>query len=155
MISDEELACYEDGGVISTDGFVEAVQDPNGVRWLIVGQPGQSDAHRIALPTAGWEGVLQSWGLGYHAGNPPPTVSWDHNYFSQWPVKSGFAQFRSGMLVKEVSGSAVYVAAENLAVPIKNWSVYLMLGFFSRSIVFVPDGSVLAVSGQKGDCQHA
>jgi|GEM_PF-2066647 len=152
-ISDEEFACYADGGVISINSFVEAVADPNGTRWLIVGLPEQADSYRIALPSTAWEGVLQSWGLNYNSSYPPPSVDWNHAYFTQWRPKSGFGAFRPGTLLKEFSGSAVYVAVANIAIPIKNWSVYLMLGFFPRPIVFVPDGSVLVVQGRKGDCQ--
>lgn len=152
-VSDEEMACYEEGSSIGQIGLVDAVQDPGGSRWLIVGSSDASDRFRIKVGQTAWEGVMQSWGLPYTSSNQPAMVDWSHEYLTQWSVKPGTAVFRPGSLVKEYSQSAVYVAAVDRAFPIKNWSVYLLLGFYKLPVVLVPDGSMLAVQGQVGACE--
>lgn len=152
VISDEELDCYSEGQMIAEIGLVDAVTDPSGLMWLVVGPATSLDRYRIQLPSFGWQGVLATWGLSYSVSKPPPWVAWEHPYLSQWAVAFGTAKYRVGALVKEVSSSAVYVSEWNTALPIKNWQTYLMLGFLTRTIVVVEDGSMLAVQQNIGDC---
>ncbi|MEK7614952.1 MAG: M23 family metallopeptidase [Patescibacteria group bacterium] len=152
LVSDEELNCYPDAGPLSQSTLIDAVRDPSGTRWLIVGGQNASDRYRVAVSDFGWEGVLTSWGLSYHATMPPPNANWNSAYLQNWNTKPGFAEFRPGSVLKEPSNSAVYVAGNHLALPVKNWSTYLLLGFLSRPIIHVPDGSVLAVETQMGNC---
>ncbi len=153
LISDEELNCYPEGEMISQIGLVEAVTDPNGSLWLIVGAQSDPKRYRIQVNPFGWQGVLASWGLLYTVSNPPLWVMWDHSYLTQWNQVSGFAQFRSGSLMKEMSSSAVYVAGDEVAMPIKNWETFLLLGFLKRPIIWVEDGAILSVQQKVGDCQ--
>ncbi len=152
VISDEELDCYPEGEMIAQIGLVDAVTDPSGVMWLVVGAADDWGRMRVQVNNFGWQGVLASWGLSYTSMSPPPLVDWAHPYLMQWSVHPGNAQYRAGMLLKEASSSAVYVAAKNVAMPIKNWGVYLLLGFLNRTIVLVEDGAVSAVQTQVGNC---
>lgn len=152
LVSDEELNCYADGGMISQPSLVDGVRDPNGVLWLVIGTQNAPDRFRAWVDPAAWESVLSSWGLPYNTVNPPQNVGWDHPYLVNWPKEPQLAEFRPGSILKEPSNSALYVASNHLALPIKDWPTYLMLGFLSRPIIYVSDGSVLAVETQMGDC---
>lgn len=152
MISDEELECYQIGIPFSEKGLVAAFRDPIGTLWLVVGAPNQWNRYRIKVNGIGWEAVLQSWGLSYTSANPPPKVAWWDSYLSQWAEKSGKAQFRNGALLKEYSKSDVYVAAQNAAMPIKDWETYLLMGFGQRPIIEVEDNVVKSVQPFIGGC---
>jgi len=152
MISDEELECYQIGIPFSEKGLVAAFRDPIGTLWLVVGVPNQWNRYRIKVNDVGWEAVLRSWGLSYTAINPPPKVAWWDSYLSQWGEKSGKAQFRNGTLLKEYSKSDVYVAAQNAAMPIKDWETYLLMGFGQRPIIEVEDNVVKSVQPFVGGC---
>ncbi|MBI4714233.1 M23 family metallopeptidase [Candidatus Uhrbacteria bacterium] len=152
IISDEELACYKKGVDISDAGFVKAVRDPLGQIWLLNGLANQWNRYRIKVDEIGWESVLSSWGLSYYTWDPPPIVDWSNSYLSNWPEKDGLAQFRNGTLIKEYTKSDVYVAEQNVAMPIKDWHTFTLLGFGERPIIEVDSGVVLAVQKVVGDC---
>jgi hypothetical protein len=152
VISDEELNCYPEGEMIAQIGLVDAVTDPSGTMWLVVGATDSWNRFRVQVNNFGWQGVLASWGLSYTWNSLPPPVGLDHPYLTEWNVQSGNAEFRSGALVKEASSSAVYVTSKGVAMPIKNWATYLLLGFLNRTIVLVEDGVVSNVQTQVGNC---
>ncbi len=154
LVSDEELDCYPEGPMIDTPSLVDAVIDPSGSKWLIVGSTQMEDQYRIHVNEFAWQGVLASWGLFYSEANPPQLVELDHSYLSNWPAKDGFAQFRTGTLIKEATASDVYVAGPTIAMPVKNWQTFLMMGFVSSQIVTVEDGAVASIQKQIGDCQQ-
>ena len=154
LVSDEEADCYAEGPMIDSPSLVDAVTDPYGTKWLVIGSNQMEDRYRIYVDAFAWQGVLASWGLPYSQANPPQWVEWNHSYLSNWPAKDGVAQFRVGTLLKEATASAVYVAGPNVAMPIKNWQTFLMMGFASSQIVLVEDGAVASIQQQVGDCQQ-
>ncbi len=152
LIADEELACYGEGSDISQDGLVDAIFDPNGELWLIVAPKERSDRYRIQVRDTAWEALLASWGVNYSEEEPPQTVSEDDEYLTDWPEADGYARFRNGSILKEESRSDVYVVSDSVAIPVKDWDTYLLLGFHDRIIITVGDGEVEAVQEDVGNC---
>ncbi len=154
LIADEEGNCYEAGSSIDELGLVDAAYDPSGQLWLVVAPEDRPDRYRIEVLHAGWMGVLASWGLSYSEDYPPPTVASDNPYLVDWPIAAGHAPFRDGALVKEATTSDVYVIADGVAMPIKDWDTLLLAGFYGRNIQTVADGQVAEVQGEVGDCAN-
>ncbi len=151
-VASEELDCYEQGSDIAQDGMVDAVYDEDGRLWLIVAPKERSDRYRIEVRDTAWDAVLASWGLSYSQDEPPLMVSDEDEYMADWPEADGYAAFRDGSLVKEESSSDVYVISDGVAVPVKDWDTYLLLGFHDREILTVPDGAVEDVQELVGSC---
>lgn len=154
LISDEELACYEGGEALNELSGVDAAYDAStGLLWMQVGHLNQPDRYRIRVHNQiGWEAVLESWGLSYSAVNPPPTYSSGDNFFVQWSVASGYAKFRDGSLITEVSSSDVYFITDGWAVPIFDWDTFVFAGLALRDIVVAENGAVEWVQEYVGDC---
>ncbi|KKR85063.1 MAG: Na-Ca exchanger/integrin-beta4 [Candidatus Uhrbacteria bacterium GW2011_GWA2_41_10] len=152
LISDEELSCYARGTDINKETFMDAVSDPDGKLWFIVGSATASDRYRIRVKTTAWDAVLASWGLMYTSSDPPQVVQNPNPYLTDWPVEDGYLHFRDGSILKEESHSDVYVISDQVALPVRDWETYLLLGLYDLEVLVVPDGSVLNVQEQVGSC---
>jgi hypothetical protein len=148
VVSDEELSCYGQGEDLSEESLIDAYTDEFGFRWLVVGARGDINHYRQMLPTQAWEEVLNSWGLGYDSGNPPP----DSSEYLSWPERSWSATFRDGSIIKEESRSDAYFVTHGVAAPIVDWNTYLLLGYYNHKVIIVPDGAVREVQQDVGDC---
>lgn len=144
LIDEDELACYDDGSTIQGQGDVHAVYD-GGTVWLIADAGDRATASRVH--TSGWQAVLKSWGITAATYDDLPTDSIDAT-----TTGDGYASFRDGSLVSEVSSATVYVISDGIAMPIETWEAYLLLGFEDRSVIEVDDGVVRAVMERVGDC---
>ncbi|MFH1253004.1 MAG: peptidoglycan DD-metalloendopeptidase family protein [Candidatus Uhrbacteria bacterium] len=148
LVSDEELDCFSDGAEITEASFIGATMDEFGWFWLAVGAENDPARYRRIVSTVAWEEVLASWGLNYSVSNPP-SGNFD---LEDWPAVSGYATFRDGSILKEESSSDVYIVTGGVAAPVVDWNTYLMLGFYDRSILTIPDGAVEAVQKLVGNC---
>lgn len=152
QISEDEFECYAKGNSISTEGFFDAFVDSVQQMWLVVGNEKHSFRYRIRVRETAWKEVLFSWGLVYSNYDKPTHVSAGAIQYMNWPIKSGYAQFRSGTLVKEKSRSDVYVVSEYTAVPVKDYSTFRLMGYSDKNILTVQDGEISVVMGAVGSC---
>jgi hypothetical protein len=68
-------------------------------------------------------------------------------------TRLGTAPFRNGSVLKETGRPDVYVVSKGVALPVKDWSTYLLLGFGGRHILELDDGLVDEVMGDNvGSC---
>ncbi|MEK7665415.1 MAG: M23 family metallopeptidase [Patescibacteria group bacterium] len=67
-----------------------------------------------------------------------------------WRVDNAY--FRDGDIVKEASRSDLYVVSDGMALPIETWDIFLRLGFSSRYIVTVGDGTIADTGLPMGSC---
>jgi hypothetical protein len=153
LISNEELECLGEGAPIDAEGEVDAgYMAETGEMWLVVRLNGGEESFRQRVGNAAWEKVFASWGLAYDSDNPPEVYTVDDAFFADVPERSGTAPFRDGSILKESSRSDVYVVSDGVALPVKDWNTYLLLGFGSRDILTVQDGDVSLVMDRVGDC---
>ncbi|MBI5369670.1 M23 family metallopeptidase [Candidatus Uhrbacteria bacterium] len=152
LISDEEMTCYGEGSEISEHGMVNAVNGPDGALWLVVGMWDSPARYRIRIRQQGWEQVVRSWGLEYDGMDVPLFIDVTHGYWVHWNERPGYAKFRDGTLVKERRRSDIYVISDGVAVPIRDWETYLLLGFADRTFLTVGPGVVAQVMGSVGSC---
>lgn len=150
LISSQEQDCFLRGQDITEQGFIEAAFDEQQHLWLFV--ENQTEKYRVEVGDFAWQEVLASWGLMYSQNQMPVSVQEHDLSLSAWPVQQGFASFRNGTVLKEASHSDVFVVSDGIALPVKDWSSYLLLGFFEREVLVVPDGAVASVQGYVGDC---
>lgn len=153
VVSDEELSCMGAGETVQDEGFVEAIQDDEGQKWLIYGGDSDENRYRRRVQETAWEAVLVSFGLSYSEQNLPPVYEETENYLTDWPEHDGFVVFRNGTLLTEHTTSDVYVVSDGIAVPILDWNIYLLLGFANRDIIEVEDGVVEAIQDLVGSCR--
>ncbi len=151
LISSEERDCYGSGSDLAQDSLIDAAEDAWGTIWLLVGSDDDEDAYKIEVQDTAWQQVLASWGLDYTEGTLPLDSGLSESMLSH-DTRSGYAKLRDGTIVTEQSTSDVYVISEGVALPVKDWDTYLMLGFHDREILVVDDGVVAHVQGEVGDC---
>ena len=149
LIDTDEEACYGLGSDISGSSEVQAVYQ-SGVVWLLLETPSTSNRQRLRVKSTGWQAVLKSWGVVASTYDDLATKPMDGN-LTDWP-DSGYALFRDGSLISEVSSSAVYVVSDGIAMPIESWDTYLLMGFGSRAVSEVDNGTVASVMSRVGDC---
>lgn len=152
LVSDEELQCYGTGLDVANMYAVDAFFDTEEQLWLVLGAEGASERVRHPVRGIGWEHVLESWGLLYDRSNWPETLGDFHAYMTSWEPMRTYIGLRDGTLVREDDASDVYVISKGMALPVQNWSVYLMMGFLERDLMFVPDGTVGELH-LVGDCR--
>ncbi len=146
LISDEELACLGTGDEISSSGSVAAGYGEDGNAWLVVSDTDGS-SWKQRLPNGDEQDVLSSWGLSGDLGMDE-TIS--QSELDRYATRSGTAPFRDGAIVKEESASDVYVVSDGIALPVKDWDAYLLMGYANRAILTVSDGEVSSVMGNDG-----
>lgn len=147
LISDEELACLGVSYEISSPGSIGAAYDSSETAWLVVTDTdGSSWKQKIA--SDGRDGVLASWGLS--GDDLADADALDDDDLDRYATRSGTAPFRDGAIVKESSRSDVYVISDGVALPVKDWDAYLLMGFANRAILTVDDGEVESVMGNDG-----
>lgn len=151
LVSDSERDCYQSTTDLTEETQIEAVMDGWGDVWLLVGQDSDPDAYKVRVQETAWEDVLSSWGLSYTQSTIPHDGNLSESMLSRETL-DGYAGFRDGVLVTEQSSSDVYVISHSVAVPIKDWETYLMLGFFDREILWVNDGVVRQIHENVGSC---
>ncbi len=142
IISDEELDCLGEGDDITQTGWVQAAFDTEEQLWLFVGTSTDPNRYRARVREIGWEAVMESWGLDYGTDNYPDTYSDSSDYMETWPPSSSYVGLRDGTLVKEEDASDVWEVSGGVALPIVSWDMYLMMGYLSRNIITVADGTV-------------
>jgi hypothetical protein len=151
LVSDEELACYGEGQDLNRSYAVDAFFDTEEQLWLVLGAEDSSARVRYRVRGLGWEQVMASWGLEYDTSNWPPTLGDTHIYMLNWEPLSTYIGLRDGTLVSEVDAPDLFVVSGQYALPVQNWAVYLMEGFFDREVLQVPDGMVGELH-RVGDC---
>ncbi len=149
LIDTAEEDCYGTGSDISGSSEVQAVYQ-SGVVWLLQGTPSAGDRQRLRVKSTGWQAVLKSWGVVASTYDDLATKPADGN-LTNWP-DSGYAMFRDGSLISEVSSSAVYFVSDGVAMPIQSWNTYLLMGFGSRAVSEVDNGTVASVMSRVGNC---
>jgi hypothetical protein len=149
LVDDDELACYGWGLDVAGSSEVQAVYQ-SGVVWLLIGQASDGTRQRWHVRSTGWQAVLKSWGITASTYNDLATKPSSGNVTS-WP-DSGYALFRDGSLVSEVSSSAVYFMSDGIAMPVESWDTFLLMGFGGRAVSEVDNGTVAAVMTRVGDC---
>ena len=150
LISDEELSCLGAGEELSADGSVEAAYGEDGNAWLLV-RDTDGSRWKAELASDSRADVLASWGLPDVELDDGNLVSWGE--LDDYDTRSGNAPFRDGAILKEESRSDVYVVSRGIAVPVKDWDTYLLLGYGARAIETVSDGEVGQVMGDNvGSC---
>lgn len=155
MISNAEMNCVSEDQPIDELGFVEAVTDLENAIWLLVGKKTDWNRYRILIQETSWEGVLDSWGLPFYTEwNPPPFAEDTENQLTDWPIKKGFAHFRRGTLLKEISSSKLYVITNDVAMNIQDSETFLLLGYDQNNIVIVEDGSLKTIQKTIGNCEQ-
>lgn len=152
LISDEELSCHGSGADVVHMSAIDAFFDTEEQLWLVLGAEDSSERVRHPVRGIGWEHVLASWGLSYDSANWPDTLGDTHAYMTNWEPMRTYLGLRDGTLVREDDASDVYVISNGWALPVKNWSVYLMMGLLERELMFVPDGTVGELH-LVGDCR--
>ena len=151
VISDEELACLGQGENVDDEGYVNAFYDEDDKLWLFVNDG--HERYRIWVRNTAWEALLDSWGLSYSQENPPSRLENDDSLWVSYTLASGYAELREGTLVKESDASDVYVVTDNIALPIVDWSVYLLMGWGAREIIMLASGELLDVQESVGSCR--
>ncbi|MBU1705733.1 peptidoglycan DD-metalloendopeptidase family protein [Patescibacteria group bacterium] len=156
MVSDEELQAYPAGSDLDQAGGVFAAYDGNQELWLFVGHESQTDRQRQRVGRLDWPAVLASWGLNPADANDlrPYTVN-SSSFFAQWPPYQGWATFRDGALLTQVSSSDVLVVSDGAAVPIETWPAFLQPGFRPDRILTIEDGSLDYHFAVVGSCANA
>lgn len=155
VVADEELRTYPIGSDITEVGRVIAAYDEDQQLWLFVGHELSPNRYRQRVDILDWQVLLRSWGL--HPGEPGepwPYQEGSDSFFTHWPAYQGWATFRDGALLKEVSRSDVYVVVNRAIVPIETWNTFLMLGYRHDRILIVSDGSVAHHFDFVGSCSE-
>lgn len=152
FISDEEMSCLGEGEDLTKEGYVNAFYDDEDQLWLFV-DPGERSPFRIWVRETAWEVMLASWGLPYSSTNLPSHLDAGDSLWTSYTLISGYAELRDGTLVKESDASDVYFVTEGIALPIVDWSTYLMLGFYKRDILVLNPGELEWIQEEVGSCR--
>ena len=150
-ISDEELACLGEGEVLDDAGYVEAFLDDEDDIWLFVDTG--NEQFRIWVREESWEVVLTSWGLRYTQSDPPAHLQSSDSLWTSYTLASGYAELREGSLVKESDASDVYFVTEGIALPIVDWSIYLLMGFYVHELIILEPGELVGIQEDVGSCR--
>ncbi len=149
LVSHEEIACYVATAGVSDQGRVRALKDSAGKGWLLLGQLDDSARQRFEVSQTGAAALLSSYGVRVSSFDDI-----DHGQdaeLSQYP-SAGRASFRTGSLVSEEGHSDVYVMDEGVAMPIRDWDTYLLMGFWGRDIIRVTAAEFSANITAQGNC---
>lgn len=149
LMSEEEMACYAVGEAVSDSSELRAVNDEGSV-WLLVGTETSSSRYRAMVPSYGWQGVLKTWGFSAATYDDLDVATDD--LLTRYPVVSGTVNYRDGSLVSTTEDSAVYVMADDAALPIDRWETLLVLGWEDRDIVEVAADEFDRVATVRGNC---
>jgi len=152
IVSDEELACFEDGDSISGDSWIGTTYDGAGDVWLLVGAQSASDRYRVKLPDDGWQGVLKTWGITASTYDDLQSDDELGGLLSNYPTRSGAGTYRDGSLVSTIEDSAVYVMQSGVARPIDRWETLLLLGWEDRAVVEVESDEFDDIVTLRGSC---
>lgn len=147
LISDEELACLGTGDEIDSSGSISAAYDSSETAWLVV-EDADGSSWKQKIASDGRDDVLASWGLS--GGDLADAEAMADDDLDRYATRSGTAPFRDGAIVKESGASDVYVISDGIALPVKDWDAYLLMGFANRAILTVDDGEVESVMGNDG-----
>lgn len=149
-VSDEEIACFGEGAEIASEGSVRAGYGEDGGTWLLV-EDTDGSAWKQRLPGGEEEEVMASWGL---SGDLGMDEIFPEETLDAYLTRLGTAPFRDGSVLKESGRSDVYVTSNGVALPVKDWDTYLLLGFGGRDILELDDGAVAEVmgDGNVGSC---
>jgi hypothetical protein len=150
VVTQEELACYPTASPL-TELWSVALRYSGGTLWLLDGPAGNLSARRYRVRGSVWEGVARSWGFDPSGGLQAFTAQSGDLPLSMWP-QGGDAKYREGTLIKEQGLSDVYVIEDGTAKPIESWETFLLLDYWGRQIVEVPQGQVAQVQESVGDC---
>ncbi len=151
LVSNTELDCFGSGSEIDGTANIMAVYE-DGLVWLLLDSVESAGKTRFLVRSTGWQAVLKSYGIiasTYDDLLTPSSASVD---LDDYPIEMGYALFRDGSLLKESTKSTVYVVSDATAMPIDGWDTYLLMDFYTRSIIEVDAGVVAGVQGQVGDC---
>jgi hypothetical protein len=149
-ISERELMCWEEGSAsISNVTEYQAVEDEQGQTWLAYESENNPGRSRQLINYQVVPEVVNSWGVTtiYNADSEE-----GGRILSNYPVVTGTARLRDGTLVQENGSAEIYVVHEGFALPIKDWSTYLLLGFEHRFVFEIPQGSLDLAVREIGSC---
>ncbi|OGL99913.1 hypothetical protein A2501_04795 [Candidatus Uhrbacteria bacterium RIFOXYC12_FULL_57_11] len=148
-VSDEELACLGTGEEIAREGSVDLGYGEDGHAWLLV-KDTDGSAWKQRLPSGAADEVAESWGFSGDLGMDP---IFSEATLDAYRTRSGTAPFRDGTILKESGRSDVYVVSDGVALPVKDWDTYLLMGYGERDILTVGDGLVAEAMGDNvGSC---
>jgi hypothetical protein len=149
LISDEELACYSRAVPVYSLGYVRALRDSAGDAWILLGQATDPERKRLRVDETGVAGVLQSYGItAYSYDDIDHGADSDiHSY-----PNAGRAGYRDGTLLSQAGKSDVYVMNAGVAMPIRDWDTYLLMGFGGRDIIRVTSDELNTNILVKGNC---
>lgn len=151
LVSSTELDCYGSGSEIDGTASISAVYE-DGLVWLLLDSVDSAGKTRFLVRSTGWQAVLKSYGVVASTYDDLPTPSSAGVDLDDYPIEMGYALFRDGSLLKESGKSTVYVVGDATAMPIDDWDTYLLMDFYTRSIIEVDSGVVAGVQGRVGDC---
>lgn len=154
VVSDEELDCYPKAGNVNMHGMIRAGVDASGTVWLLLGSATEPNRTRMRVRSAHWQQVLRSWGIYASTHDELLSETELGSSFHGYPIASGFARFRDGTLLKELDRSDVYVVTNGIAMPVKDWDTFVLMGFAGRELLEVPAGAVSGIHGSVGSCEH-
>lgn len=152
LISSEELACLREGPDIDREGEIRAAFDENTDElWLGVTGP-DGERSRVRVHEEERRSVLKSWGIDRL--EDVPVLGGGDTFWRAYPAFSGTAKFRDGTLLKERGESAVYAVSKGIALPVKDWDTYLLMGLQGREIIEIYDGALDEIMPDAvGDCR--
>lgn len=150
IVTEDELACYPTASPL-TEPWSVALRYSGGTLWLLDGPAGNPMSRRYRVRGSVWEGVARSWGFDPSGGLSSFAPRTGDAPLSMW-VRGGDATYRDGSLIKEQGRGDVYVIDDGSAKPIESWETFLLLDYWGRRIVEVPQGQVLQVQGSVGNC---
>lgn len=154
LVSDAELECFAWGSDITTSTQIEAVYDDEGGSgvWLLVGSDTDPDRFREKVGSLGWQGVLKSWGVSAATYDDLSQDSDLGGIIDAYPLQSGSVTYRDGTLVSPSDASDVYLMSDGIAMPIVSWDVYLLAGFWNRTVLEVDRSEFDSVVSVRGSC---
>ncbi len=149
LVSEYEMECYEAGDQIK-DEIVHAGVDGDDV-WLVIENRVKGTKDRWLVPAQAWKQVLYSWGVYAESLDELRSKGVALN---EYKASVYSAKFRDGTLLKETGKSDVYVVSNTIAIPIKDWETYLLIGLWDQEIITVDPGIIETVQGSVGSCLH-
>jgi hypothetical protein len=154
LVSPEELSCFEEGESLRDASAVRAVYDDEGGTgvWLLMGTRGDEYRARQKIGTLGWQGVVKSWGMSAATYDDLLQASDLSDDLGDYPVHSGNARYRDGSLISPADASDVYLMSDGVAMPIETWSVYLLMGFWERTVLEVERSEFESIVTVRGSC---
>lgn len=151
LISSTELGCYGSGEQIDGTASLSAVYE-DGTVWLLLDSVTAGQRARYQVSASGWQAVLKSYGIVASTYDDLQSALELGVDLDDYSLQSDYAVFRDGTLLKESGRSTVYVVAQGVAMPIVDWDTFLLLDYYTRTIIEVDPGVVASVQGRVGDC---